>query len=58
MYGENPFLIVNNKPFLLSCQSLIQKNRGGRNSYEPLSPSNLQIKILLWQLTVCFYNLP
>jgi hypothetical protein len=23
MYGENPFLIVNNKPFLLSCQVLI-----------------------------------
>ncbi len=23
MYGENPFLMVNNKPFLPSCQSLI-----------------------------------
>jgi len=23
MYGENPFLIVNNKLFLLFCQSLI-----------------------------------
>ena len=23
MYGENPFLIFNNKPFLLPCQSLI-----------------------------------
>lgn len=37
MYGENPFLVIKNKLFLLSCQSLILIFRKTKITYFTIS---------------------